>query len=249
MLKTRVIPTLLYRGAGLVKGTAFDSWRPIGSAIQAVRVFNLREVDELVFLDIAATAEKRGPDCDLVEELSAACHMPLTVGGGIRDLESIRNLLMAGADKVVIGTAALEDPYLIERAADRFGAQCIVVALDCRGDELFTRCGRHPVGFDVGATAMTLEHLGAGELLVTAIDRDGTLAGYDLDLIRRVASSVRIPVIAAGGAGSGADCVAAVRAGASAVAAGAMFQFTQTTPADVKRCLVAAGIPARITTP
>jgi len=249
MLKTRVMPTLLGRSTGLVKGAGFDSWRTVGGVIQAIRVFSLREVDELVFLDIEATAEHRAPDLELVGEIADACQMPLAVGGGITSLDHIRDLLAAGADKVVLGTSALADPTLVSRAADRFGRQCIVVAVDSRrvGEvhEVFTRCGRIATGIEPGAVAAELERLGAGEIIVTSIDRDGTLAGYDLDLVRRVSSAVAIPVIASGGAGKPEDCVDAVRAGASAVAAGAMFQFTEHTPRAVKRCLADAGIPAR----
>lgn len=251
MLKIRVMPTLLYRGSGLVKGIGFDSWRPIGAAIQAVRVFALREVDELVFLDIAATGEGRPPDVELIGEMADACRMPLAVGGGITTLDDIQRLLVAGADKVVIGTAALRDPDLVSRASARFGAQCVVVALDCRrradgGHEVYARCGREATGRDAVAVAREMERAGAGELIATSIERDGTMTGYDLDLVRAIASAVRIPVIASGGAGDGDHCVAAVRAGAAAVAAGAMFQFTEQTPIAVKHRLVDAGIPARL---
>ena len=250
MLKTRVMPTLLCRGGALVKGTGFDAWRTVGGIIQSIRVFSLREVDELVFLDIEATAEGRPPNFEQVADIADACQMPLAVGGGITSLQHIHDLLAAGADKIVLGSAAHRDPTLVTCAAERFGAQCVVVAIDSRrqGDrhEVHTGCGRIPTGRDPADFAAEMERLGAGEIIVTSIDRDGTLAGYDLDLVARVAKAAAIPVIASGGAGHPDHFVAAVQAGAAAVAAGAIFHFTEHTPLAIKRRLVESDIPARI---
>lgn len=217
MLAKRIIPTLLVRGRTLVKGERFDSWRSIGHAAQAARVHAMRGVDELCILDIAATKEGRGPDLDMVRELSAACFIPITVGGGVRSVEDVDALLRAGADKVCIGAAAARP--LIESASGRFGRQAIVVSLDVRGS-----------AFMAQMAAQDFEDWGAGEILLQSVDRDGTLVGYDLDLIRSVSSAVNIPVIASGGCGSYAHMLEAFKAGADACAAGAMFAFTDQTP-------------------
>lgn len=251
MLKVRVIPTLLWKGPGLVKGVAFDSWRRIGTAMPAVKVFNARDVDELVLLDISATAEGRGPDLVAVEELAAECFVPLTVGGGIRDLDTIRALLRAGADKVALNTAAHELPGFVGEAARLYGSQCIVASVDARrapdgSYACFSRSGALATGRELVAHARWLEAQGAGEILLTSIERDGTMQGYDLDMIAAVTAAVRIPVIAAGGAGRYADFVAAVRqAGASAVGAASMFQFTEQTPAGAKAFMAEQGIAVR----
>jgi cyclase len=251
MLKIRVIPTLLYRDGGLVKGVGFDSWRPIGGAMQSIRVYNLREVDELILVDITATREQREPDFDSIDGLADYCFMPLTVGGGIRSLAHVRRLLQVGADKVALGTAAVETPALIREISDRFGAQCVVVSIDAKrvGDRhrVFTHSGTRMTDLSVGEHARKVEQLGAGEILVTSMERDGTLTGYDLDLIREVSDVVSIPVIASGGAGSYADMLAAITEGnASAVAAAAIFHFTQQTPREAKQYLAARGIPVRL---
>lgn len=251
MLKMRIIPTMLWKGFGLVKGQGFDSWRPVGSAMQAIKVYNMREVDELMLLDIAATSEGRGPDFALVDDLADECFMPLAVGGGVRSLDDVRNLLHAGADKVVIGTRAITDPGLVRAAADRFGSQCVVASLDVRryingSCTVLVRSGACEIGQDPVAAALAIEAAGAGEILLQSVDRDGTLTGYDLELIRSIATAVRIPVIASGGAGTYDHMIEAVRAGASAIAAAAMFHFTQHTPLGAKRHLAANGYPARI---
>jgi cyclase len=252
MLKTRIIPTLLYKSEQLVKGEAFDSWRRVGSAMQAVRVYNLREVDELIFVDISATLEGREPDFATVDELADECFMPLTVGGGVRSLEHVRRLLGVGADKVALGTFAVEDPALVSAVAQRFGSQCVVVSIDVRRAEdgrasVVTHSGTSPRDLDPVAWAREVERRGAGEILLTSIERDGTMRGYDLAMIRDVAAAVSIPVIASGGAGSYAHMLEAVRdGGASAVAAGAMFHFTEQTPLEAKRYLAAHGVPARL---
>ncbi len=250
MLKVRVIPTLLYRDVGLVKGVQFDSRRAVGGVMQAVKVYNLRDVDELVFLDVTATIQSREPDYDLVDEIADECFMPLTVGGGVRTLEHVRRLLRVGADKVALCTAAVETPDLVREASARFGAQCVVVAIDTRTDETgtwaWTRSGTQATGLDPVALARQMEELGAGEILLTSIDRDGTMSGYDLDTVRRVADAVGIPVIASGGAGSYADLAAAVlEADAAAVAAASVFHFTEQTPLEAKAYLRAHGVPVR----
>ncbi len=251
MLKVRVMPTLLYNGATLVKGVGFDSWRTVGSALQAIKVYALRQVDELIFLDITRTREGRPPDFELVDDFANECFMPLTVGGGVRSIEDVGRLLQVGADKVALNTAAVEVPGLVEEVAARFGSQCCVVSIDARrteqGHEVFTRCGRRATGLEPAELARRLEERGAGEVLVGSIERDGTLGGYDLELLRRVSRAVTIPVIASGGAGSAEDMAQAVlEGGASAVAAASLFHFTQSTPLEVKRGMRDRGIPVRL---
>jgi cyclase len=211
-----------------------------------------REVDELILVDIAATAEGRDPDYESVEEFAAECFVPLTVGGGIRHMEQITRLLRAGADKISINTAAYEDLDLILRAGGRFGSQCIVASVDARrlSDgryECYNHSGTRPTGREPAEWVSQLESLGAGEILLTSIERGGTMQGYDLELIRRVVERVRIPVIASGGAGSYQHMAEAiVGAGASAVAAASLFHFTQQTPLEAKRYLADRGIPVRL---
>ena len=248
MLKVRVIPTLLHKSFGLVKGTRFDSRRAVGSPMQAIKVYNLRNVDELAFLDVTATAEGRGPDFDLIDELADECFMPLAVGGGIRTLDDVRRLLAVGADKVIIGTAALDEPDLVREASDRFGAQCVVVSVDTRRDgTVWTRSGTQPTGRDAVEVAGEMERLGAGEILLQSIDDDGVMEGYDVDVIARVSATVSIPVIASGGAGNFGHMVEALTAGgASAVAAASIFHFTEQTPMEAKQAIGAAGFPVRV---
>ncbi|MCZ7660924.1 MAG: imidazole glycerol phosphate synthase cyclase subunit [Xanthobacteraceae bacterium] len=252
MLKTRIIPTLLFKGVGLVKGRAFDSGRRVGAALQSIRVYNLREVDELVFLDIAATPAGGRPNFREIDELADNCFMPMTVGGGVKSVEDIRDLLAVGADKVAINTAAVETPELIRDGAAEFGAQCIVVSIDVkrRADgtpEVVTRCGQNRTGRDPVAWAQEVERLGAGEILLTSVERDGTMSGYDVDLVRDVAAAVSIPVIASGGCGSYrhmADVLSGTRAGA--VAAASIFHFTEQTPREAKRYLAERGFRVRL---
>jgi cyclase len=218
--------------------------------VQAVKVYNMREVDELVFMDITATVEGREPDFATVDELADECFMPLTVGGGVRTLDDVGRLLRVGADKVSLNTAAVERPELITAAAGRYGTQCVVVSLDARrtedGYEVCTRAGTRPTGIDPAAAAADAEARGAGEILITSIDRDGTMEGYDIPLVARVAAAVSIPVIASGGAGSYAHMREAIaEGGASAVAAASIFHFTQQTPLEAKHYLHAQGFQVR----
>lgn len=243
-LAVRVIPTLLCRGRQLVKGSQFNSWRSVGLAAQAVLIHQARGVDELCLLDISATQEERGPDLYLVRELAEVLFCPLTVGGGIKTVEQIRDLLRAGADKVAIGSAVF-NTHILKEASHRFGRQAIVVAVDVSHGHVWSRCGQQEWPFTPGTFAKYLEVEGAGEILLTSIDREGTLEGYDLDLIQEVSAAVPIPVIAHGGAGSYDHMLEAVRAGASAVAAGAMFQFTDQTPKGAAMYLKEHGIEAR----
>lgn len=231
MLRTRVIPSLLLRNAGLVKTTRFRDPVYIGDPINTVRIFNEKEVDELTFLDITATVENRKPPFKLLSEIAGECFMPLGYGGGIRSLEDIRDILGLGAEKVIINSHAVEHPDFVRESSDRFGSQSVVVSIDARkkplfgGYEVHIRGGREGTGLDPVRHAVRMQELGAGEILLTSIDRDGTMSGYDLDLVRAVSGAVDVPVIACGGAGSIAHLAGAVQAGASAVAAGAFFVF------------------------
>jgi cyclase len=251
MLKVRIIPTLLWKNLGLVKGVAFDSWRRVGTIMPAIKVYNARQVDELIVLDISATTQKRLPDFDEISEFSAECFVPLTVGGGVSTIEDIRGLLRAGADKVSINTATFDRPELIQEASARFGSQCIVVSIDaCRSVDNNYYClshsGTRATGIEVGEWASEVEKLGAGEILITSTERDGTMKGYDIDLVRRVTDRVKIPVIASGGAGTYYHMHEALYEGrASAVAAASMFHFTEQTPLGAKQFLSAHGIPVR----
>jgi cyclase len=251
MLKTRIIPTLLWKDFGLVKGIGFDSWRRVGTVLPAIKVYNTREVDELILADISATNDDREPDYESIEEFCAECFVPITVGGGIRNIKHITKLLRTGADKVSINTAAYENPILIQEAANKFGSQCVVASIDCRtqaggGFLCFSDSGRRSTGKTPREWAIQLEALGAGEILLTSIERDGTMQGYDLKLIKEVAEAVRIPVIASGGARNYDDMAIAVLEGkASAVAAASIFHFTQHTPLGVKNRFRMCGIPTR----
>lgn len=250
MLKTRIIPTLLYKDFGLVKGERFDSLRAVGSALQAVKVYSLRGVDELAFLDVTATLQGREPDYALIDELADDCFMPLTVGGGVRSIDHVRRLLEVGADKVAIGTAVVEVEGLVEEAARRFGSQCIVAVVDTRSDESGTtgcwiRSGTAATDLHPVTMARRLEAAGAGEILLQSVDRDGTMVGYDLATVAAVAEAVAIPVIASGGCGTYGHMVEALEHGASALAAASIFHFTQQTPMEAKHHLAAAGYPVR----
>jgi cyclase len=252
MLKIRVMPTLLFKNFGLVKSVQFDSWRRIGSVMQAVKVYNLREVDELVFLDISATPDGHPPDFETVDEIADECFMPLTVGGGVKSVADVRRLLQVGADKVAINSAAVENPELIQAAAQQFGSQCVVISIDVKKHsngtyEVFTHAGTQPTGKDPVIWAKEVESLGAGEILLTSIDRDGTMTGYDTELTKNISHAVSIPVIASGGAGSYQDMASVLLEGrASAVAAASIFHFTQQTPLEAKHFLNGLGLNVRL---
>jgi imidazole glycerol-phosphate synthase subunit HisF len=252
MLKIRVMPTLLYKDYGLVKGVGFDSWRRTGSAMQQIKVYNMREVDELVLLDITANVDRRDPDYEMVDNLADDCFMPMTVGGGIRTLAQARRTLQVGADKVAINSAAVETPQLITEIAERFGTQCVVVSIDYRQHadgrrEVFTYSGSRSTGLDPVAFAIEAQNRGAGEILFTSIDRDGSFRGYDVEGVKAVTSAVSVPVVASGGAGSYEHMrQAIVDGGASAVAAASIFHFTEQTPLEAKRYLHKCGLAVRL---
>jgi len=251
MLKTRVIPTLLHKDVGLVKGVGFASDRRVGAALQAIKVYNRRGVDELVFMDVTATLDSRAPDFHLIDELADECFMPLTVGGGVRSVADFQDLLAVGADKVSVNSAAIANERLIADAAEKFGVQCVVVAIDVRRDgetwRVMSRCGTQPTELEPVAWAKRCEELGAGEILLTSIDRDGAMQGYDVEITRAVVDAVSVPVIASGGAGSYADMARVVLdGGASAVAAASIFHFTEMTPREAKQHLKECGIPVRL---
>lgn len=242
-LANRIIPSILCRGRQMVKGERFDSWRSVGLAAQAVRIHAARGVDEVCLLDVAATPERRGPDLSLVEELSDVLFAPLAVGGGIRSVEDVKNLLRAGADKVVIGTNAMP---LLAPLSQIIGSQALVAAIDVTSGCVAFRCGRAVSALSPVEMAVKYEEEGAGEILLTSIDREGSMDGYDIDLIRRVSKAVSIPVIAHGGCSGYSDMVDAIHAGASAVAAGALFQFTDATPIGAARAMHKYGLEVRL---
>ena len=249
-LAVRVIPSVLCKRRTLVKGRQFKPHRVVGHAAQAVRVHQSRGVDEVVLLDVSATPEGRGPDLAMVEDISEVMFAPLAVGGGIRTLGDVKALLRAGADKVVIGTAAHESCHdginLVAQAAEVVGCQAIVVAIDVKGDQVMKRCGTEATVWKPVAFARMMEGMGAGEILLTSIDREGTQEGYDIHLIRAVSKAVSIPVIAHGGCSGYGDMADAIHAGASAVAAGALFQFTDATPNEAAQALAGYGIEVRL---
>ena len=250
MLKVRVIPTLLWKTFGLVKGVAFDSWRRVGPVLPAVKVYNQRGIDELILLDISASSRLTGLDFESIEDFGRECGVPLTVGGGVCQIEQVQRLLRIGADKICINSAAYTKPELITEVAKLHGVQCAVVSIDTRERDgrwwCFSHAGNIETGREAISWAQELEGLGAGELLVTSIERDGTMQGYDLRLIESIVRAVKIPVIASGGAGCYEHMVDAIlKSGASAVAAASMFHFTENTPAGAKAALAKAGVPVR----
>lgn len=231
MLKTRIIPCLLLKDSGLVKTIRFGNPTYIGDPINAVRIFNTKQVDELIFLDIMAGPNRAVLNIGLITKISDECRMPFTVGGGIRNLKDIRALLNAGAEKVVMNTAAFEDPGFVKAAAAEFGSQAIVVSLDVKAMpqgqyDTRTNSGQKSAGMTPVQAAQLMQEMGAGEIVLNSIDRDGTMQGYDIALIRQVADAIDVPLIALGGAGKPADLAAAAHEGhASAVAAGSLFVF------------------------
>jgi cyclase len=250
-LAVRIIPCLDVAGGRVVKGVNFVALRDAGDPVQAAAAYDAAGADELCFLDITASHENRGTLIDIVERTADQCFMPLTVGGGVRSVEDARALLLAGADKVAVNSAAVARPALIGELAMRFGEQCVVVAVDAKQVspgkwEIFTHGGRTPTGIDAVAYAIDAARLGAGEILLTSMDRDGTKAGYDLALTRTIADAVPVPVIASGGVGGVADLVSGVRDGhASAVLAASIFHFGEVTVAQARAAMAAAGLPVR----
>lgn len=251
MLTKRIIPCLDVTGGRVVKGTKFLELRDAGDPVECAKAYDAQGADELVFLDITASSDNRATMVDVVERTASECFMPLTVGGGIRTPEDMRVMLRAGADKVSINTSAIQRPELIGEGAERFGSQCIVVAIDARrraegGWTVFTHGGRKPTDLEAVEWACRAEALGAGEILLTSMDADGTKEGYDMDLVRRVSSAVSIPVIASGGAGSlGHMADVLLGAGADAVLAASIFHFGEFTVGDVKKYLASRGVPVR----
>ncbi|GAB4573859.1 MAG: imidazole glycerol phosphate synthase subunit HisF [Rhodothalassiaceae bacterium] len=253
MLKVRIIPCLDVKDGRVVKGVNFVDLRDAGDPVEQARLYDAAGADELCFLDIGASHEGRGTLRDAVARTAEVCFMPLTVGGGVRSVDDVRDLLLAGADKVAINSAAVRYPLLIGDLSEKFGAQCITVAIDARSVapgrwEIFTHGGRNGTGIDAIAFAREAAERGAGEILLTSMDRDGTRAGFDLALTRAVADAVPVPVIASGGVGTLDHLVAGVREGhASAVLAASIFHFGTHSIGEAKAALAAAGIPTRMT--
>ena len=256
MLKTRIIPCLDVKDGRVVKGVNFVSLRDAGDPVEQARIYDAAGADELTFLDITASHENRDTILDVVGRTAEQCFMPLTVGGGVRQVEDIRRLLLAGADKVSINTAAVKNPEFIREAAEKFGAQCIVVSIDAKqvnapGEperfEIFTHGGRTETGIDAVDFARKAVELGAGELLVTSMDRDGTRLGFNIALTRAIADAVPVPVIASGGVGTLDHMVEGVRDGhATAVLAASIFHFGTHTIRETKTHMAANGIPMRL---
>jgi cyclase len=249
-VRARVIPCLDVANGRVVKGVNFVDLIDAGDPVEQARAYDAAGADELCFLDITASHEARGTILDVVSRTAAVCFMPLTVGGGVRTADDARALLLAGADKVAVNSAAVSRPEVVADIAERFGAQCCVASIDARrvtnGWEVFTHGGRRATGIDAVAHALRLAELGAGELLVTSMDRDGTRGGYDLDLVRAIADRTSVPVVASGGVGTLDDLVAGVTQGhASAVLAASIFHFGEATIADAHAALAAAGVAVR----
>jgi cyclase len=256
MLKIRVIPCLDVKDGRVVKGVKFLNLRDAGDPVEAAAAYDEGGADELCFLDITASHENRDTIFDVVSRTAERCFMPLTVGGGVRKVEDVRKLLEAGADKVSINTAAVKDRGLVRKASEKFGAQCIVVAIDAKRVtdnggalrfEIFTHGGREATGIEAIAYAEEVTALGAGEILLTSMDRDGTRAGFDLELTRAIADAVAVPVIASGGVGTLEHLVEGVRQGhASAVLAASIFHYGEHSIGEAKRYMAAAGLPIRL---
>ncbi len=248
--KVRIIPCLDVKDGRVVKGVNFVSLRDAGDPVEQARAYDAEGADEITFLDIAASHENRDTMLDVVARTAAEVFIPLTVGGGVRAVEDVRRLLLAGADKASINSAAVAEPELVRRAAEAFGSQAIVVAIDAKQAapgrwEVFTHGGRRPTGLDAVAWAERMAESGAGEILLTSMDRDGTKSGFDLDLLRAVRAAVRVPLVASGGVGTAAHFVEGARAGATGLLAASVFHYGEMRIADAKAALAAAGLPVR----
>jgi imidazole glycerol-phosphate synthase subunit HisF len=252
MLKARLIPCLDVKDGRVVKGVNFVNLKDAGDPVEAARAYDAAGADELCFLDIAATHENRSTMFEVVKRTAEACFMPLTVGGGVKSLDDIRNLLLSGADKVSINSAAVADPQFVKAAAEKFGSQCIVVAIDAKETapgkfEIFTHGGRKETGIDAVDFAQQVALLGAGEILLTSMDRDGTRKGFNIALTRAIADAIKIPVIASGGVGTLDHLVEGIRDGhATAVLAASIFHFGTFKISEAKNYMAANGIPMRL---
>ncbi|MGE4483049.1 imidazole glycerol phosphate synthase subunit HisF [Acidocella sp.] len=250
MLKLRVIPCLDVKDGRVVKGVNFISLRDAGDPVEQATLYDQAGADELTFLDITASSDNRDTILDVVHRTAEKVFLPLTVGGGIRSVQDMRRLLLAGADKCSINSAAISRPELVSEAAGKFGSQCVVVAVDARQTspgtwEVFSHGGRKPTGLDVLQWVRRLEELGAGEILLTSMDRDGTGKGFDLELLRKVCAAVKLPVIASGGVGKLQHFVEGAQAGATGLLAASVFHFGQFSIAQVKQALAEAHLPVR----
>lgn len=252
MLKKRLIPVLLLKEGRMVKTINFEKIREVGYPVTTAKIYDAQTADELIFLDIMASSENRNVTLDIIREVAENCFMPLTVGGGVRKLQDIRKLLNSGADKVSINTAAIENPKFIRDAARVFGSQCIVVSIDSKeisngNYEVYSCGGKKPTGRDVRDWAKEVESLDAGEIIITSIDREGTMKGYDFNLIKSVSEVTSIPIIANGGVGTLKDFVDCINlCDVSAVAASSIFHFTDQSPIKARRYIADAGINIRL---
>ena len=251
MLKTRIIPCLDVKDGRVVKGINFVDLKDAGDPVEQAKVYDFQGADELCFLDITASSDNRNILLDVVNRTAEQCFMPLTVGGGVRSLEDIRNLLLAGADKVGINTSAINNPILIEEGANKFGSQCIVVAIDVKKNKdswtVYTHGGRKETGIDAIEWAQLVTEKGAGELLITSMDRDGTGKGFDVDLLKAITSKVPVPVIASGGVGTLEHLVQGVKeGGANAVLAASIFHFGKYNIQDARKAMTEAGLNTRL---
>ena len=250
MLKKRIIPCLDVKNGRVVKGINFVDLQDAGDPVEQAKIYSDGGADEICFLDITASNENRNTIYDVVEKTSKKCFVPLTVGGGVRSVDDISKLLNCGADKVSINTAAVQNPEVVEQSSKKFGSQCIVVAIDAKrnkkGWEIFTHGGRNSTGINALEFAKNMEKYGAGELLVTSMDQDGTQLGYDIELMNKISSSVNIPVIASGGVGTLDHLVEGINSGASAVLAASIFHYGTYSVKEAKQYLASKAIPVRI---